>query len=308
MQGQGTFNLPPAASTIAPAYDSLFYFIYWLSVFFFVVITVATIAFVIKYRRKKGEAFKLTTGFCHNTPLELVWSVIPTLLIFVIFIWGFQMFMRYWVIPGNAMEVRVTAQQWNWNFKYPEGASREILVVPKGRPVKLLMQSVDVLHSLFIPDFRVKMDIVPNRYTSLWFQADQEGEYDLYCTEYCGQKHSRMTTRVSVRSESEYRKWLEENSVTPTGDVLYKRYGCNTCHSLDGGTGNGPTFKNLFGSTEKMSDGTMVEVDDNYLRESILDPKAKIVDGFEPVMPTFKNTLSADELDSLIDFIKTQAE
>ncbi len=305
MEQQGTFNLPPAASTLAPMYDQLFYFIYWLSVFFFVVITVGTIVFAVKFRKKKGEAFRLTSGFCHNTPLELFWSVIPTILMFVIFVWGFRAYMQFFVIPGNAMEVRVTAQQWKWIFEYPEGAKSDILVVPDGKPIKLLMSSRDVLHSLYIPDFRVKMDVVPNRYTSLWFQSDHKGEYDLYCTEYCGQQHSVMTTRVSVRSDTEYRKWIEENSVTPTGDVLYKRYGCNTCHTLDGSPGNGPTFKNILGRQETMSDGDVISVDENYLRESILEPKAKVVQGYEPVMPTFQGTLSPDELDSIINFIKT---
>ncbi len=304
-----TFNLPPPASTIAGAYDELFYFIYGLSVFFFVIITVGTIVFTIKWRAKKGEEQKLTSGFCHNTPLELLWSIIPTVLFFVIFIWGFKLYLRYVVIPANATEINVTAWQWNWNFTYPEGAESNILVVPKGKPVKLVMSSNDVIHSLFIPDFRVKMDVLPNRYTSMWFQSDYEGEYDLYCTEYCGQQHSTMVTQVHVKSASDYKKWIEENSVTPTGDVLYKRYACNTCHSLDGSASNGPTFKNLFGKEETLTDGSTVTVDENYLRESILEPQAKIVSGFEgSVMPPFQNTINNDKLDALILFIKSLKE
>ncbi len=303
-----TFNLPPPASTIASEYDALFYFIYGLSVFFFVIICSGTVFFAIKYRAKKGDEEKLTSGFCHSTPLELLWSVIPTLLMFVIFVWGFKLYMRYFVIPANATEIKVTAWQWNWNFTYGEGAQSNVLVVPKGKPVKLLMSSNDVIHSLFIPDFRVKMDVLPNRYSSMWFQCDYEGEYDLYCTEYCGQQHSTMVTRVIVKSESDYQKWIEENSVTPAGDVLYNRYGCNTCHSLDGSANNGPSFKNLFGKKKMLTDGSTVDVDENYLRESILNPQAKIVKGYEPVMPTFQNTISDDKLDSLILFIKSLKE
>lgn len=305
MQPQRTFHLPPAESTIAPAYDNLFQFILWLSVFFFVVITVGTIAFAWMYRKKKGEPYRLTPGFCHNTALELIWSIIPTVLFFVIFVWGFHLYMQFYVTPGKAEEIQVNAWQWGWGFTYPQGAKSDILVVPEGRPIKLLMSSQDVIHSLFIPDFRVKMDVLPNRYSSLWFTANRADEFDLYCAEYCGQKHSRMTTRVRVLPEDRYRQWLEENSGTPTGDVLYKRYACHTCHSLDGATGNGPTFQSLFGKTESMTDGSSIVVDENYLRESILEPKAKIVKGFDPVMPTFQATLNQDELNSIIEFIKT---
>ncbi len=307
MQRKGTFNLPPADSTIAASYDQLFYFIYWLSVFFFVLITGVTIYFALKYR-KKGDKSKLTPGFSHNTPLELFWSIIPTILIFIIFIWGFQVFMKFYVIPSNAMEIRVTAWQWGWMFKYPEGAQSNVLVVPENRPIKLLMSSNDVIHSLFVPDFRVKMDVLPNRYSSLWFQSNEIGEYDLYCAEYCGQKHSRMTTTVSVRTQDEYLKWLKGASGPVSGDVLYTRFACNTCHSIDGSTGNGPTFKGLFGRSEKLIDGSKHTVDDNYLRESILEPNAKIVAGYEPVMPSFKGVLSNDQLDSLIDYIKSLKE
>lgn len=302
----GTLHLPPAESTIAPAYDSLFYFILWLSAFFFAIITIGTIAFAIAYRRKKGEAIRLTPGFGHNTALELVWSIIPTILFFVIFVWGFRLYMRYSVIPGNAMEIRVNAYQWGWNFVYPEGVKSNALVVPEDKPIKLIMSSQDVIHSLFIPDFRVKMDILPNRYTSMWFTASNIGDYDLFCTEYCGQKHSRMYAQVNVKSETEYHKWIEENSVPPTGEVLYKRNNCYTCHSIDGTPNNGPSFKNLYGKTETLTDGTTVVVDDNYIRQSILEPQAKIVKGFENVpMTSFQGLLDSGELDLIIDYIKS---
>ena len=296
--------MPPAASTIAPEIDSLFYFIYWASVFFFFVVTIGTLIFVIVYKKKHGEKSKLTPGITHHVGLELLWSIIPAVIFMMIFFWGAKLFLKLNVIPADAMEIRVTAQQWNWLFTYPGGAKNDKLVVPNGKPVKLLLSSVDVIHSFFIPDFRVKMDAVPNRYTSLWFQSDNNGDYDFYCAEYCGQQHSKMVGTVSVVSESEYKAWIEEISVTPPGDVLYKRFGCATCHTLDGTVSNGPSLKGLFGKKEELTDGTMQVVDDNYLRESILEPKAKIVKGFEPVMPTFQNTINQEELDALIDFIK----
>ena len=308
MQDGGTFNLPPAASTIAPHVDSLFYFIYWASAIFFVIITIGTIFFICMYRKKKGEKSRLTPGFTHHVGLELLWSVIPAIIFMAIFFWGAKLFLRMYIIPADAMEIRVTGQQWNWLFKYPGGGKSDRLVVPDGKPVKLLLNSVDVIHSFFIPDFRVKMDALPNRYTSMWFQSDYQGDYDYYCTEYCGQQHSTMTGTLSVVSETDYAKWIEEISVTPPGDVLYKRFGCATCHSIDGSTGNGPTLKGLFGKKEEFTDGSSLVVDDNYLRESILDPNAKIVKGYEPLMPTFTSTINHEELDALIDFIKTLAD
>ena len=308
MPDQGTFNLPPAASTIAPEVDALFYFMYWASAVFFVIITIGTIYFAVRYKRKPGEKSRLTLGFTHNTGLELLWSIIPAIIFMVIFFWGAKLYLKLYIIPADAMEVRVTAQQWNWLFTYPGGGKSDKLVVPNGKPVKLLLSSVDVIHSFFIPDFRVKMDALPNRYTSMWFQSDHDGVYDFYCAEYCGQQHSKMVGTVSVVSETEYAKWIEEISVTPPGDVLYKRFGCNTCHSLDGTTGNGPSFKNIFGKKEELEDGTLQLVDDNYLRESILEPKAKVLKGFEPVMPTFQDTVNQEELDALIDFIKSLTE
>ena len=308
MPDKGTFNLPPAASTIAPEVDGLFYFIYWASVFFFILITIGTLFFAWKYRKREGEKSRLTPGITHNVALELFWSIIPAVIFMMIFFWGAKLYLKLYVIPSDAVEIRVTGQQWSWLFTYPGGAKNEKLVVPNGKPIKLLLSSVDVIHSFFIPDFRVKMDAVPNRYTSMWFQSDGNGEYDYYCAEYCGQQHSKMVGTLSVVSETEYTKWIEDISVTPTGDVLYKRFGCATCHSIDGTSGNGPTLKNLYGKKEEFTDGTTAVVDDNYLRESILEPNAKLVKGFEPLMPTFKNTINQEEMDSLIDYIKSLAQ
>lgn len=305
MNPERTFNLPPAASTLAHLVDGPFYFVYWASVIFFFIIVIGTLFFVLRYRKKSGETSKLTSGFSHNLALELIWSVIPAMIFMGMFVWGARAYLQMFVIPANAMEIQVTGQQWSWLFTYPGGAKSEKLVVPKGRPVKMRLSSRDVIHSFFVPDFRVKMDALPNRYSSLWFQSDHLGEYDYYCTEYCGQQHSRMTGTLNVVSSADFERWIDDISVTPTGDVLYKRYGCVTCHSTDGSPGNAPTFKGLFGRQERLSDGSSIDVDENYLRESILEPKAKVVQGYESNMPTFQNVVSHDELDALINFIKS---
>ncbi len=192
MDTTATFWLPSSASTIANEVDGLFMFLVWMSVFFFVLIVAGTIMFITKWRRKKGDVGRLDTGPAHNSWLEATWIVVPTLLVLVIFFWGFRTYMKMAVIPGNAMEVKVTGQKWFWSFTYPEGtATVNELVVPVDTPVKLLMSSQDVIHSFYVPSFRVKKDVLPNRYTVTWFEATQTGDYHLFCTEYCGTKHPK---------------------------------------------------------------------------------------------------------------------
>jgi cytochrome c oxidase subunit 2 len=216
------------------------------------------------------------------------------------------------VTPANAMEVKVTAQKWFWTFNYKEGASTtNELVVPVNRPVKLLMSSQDVIHSFFVPSFRVKMDVLPNRYTTLWFEAPDAGEYDLFCTEYCGKGHSEMIGKVKVVSDAEYSNWLASSSAGSDlppeeyGQELYKSKACFTCHSLDGTPSVGPTFKGIFGRSEKMTDGSTIVVDENYIRKSVLEPQAQVVEGFQPVMPTYQGVVNNEQIDALIAFLKT---
>ncbi len=294
-----------AVSPTTKMVDDLFWFVFIVSAFFFAIVTGGIIILVALYRRRGKPG--LTSGASHNTALEIVWSILPVILVVIIFFWGFQVFMRLSISPGDSMEIRVTARKWNWLFKYPDGSRSGQLVVPVEQPVRLVMSSEDVIHSLFIPDFRVKMDVLPNRYTTLWFQADKAGEYDLLCTEFCGDGHSRMYTKVIALPKDEFEKWQTENQGTASGPDLFVMYGCATCHSLDGKPGIGPTMKGLHGKTETLADGTTVEVDDNYLRESILEPQAKIVRGYQPVMPA-QPDITSDELDALIDFIKSQQE
>lgn len=231
----------------------------------------------------------------------------------IIFVWGFKDFVRLHIVPANATEIKVTAQKWFWSFDYADGAnSVGELVVPVGKPIKLLMSSKDVIHSFFIPAFRVKMDVLPNRYTITWFEATHTGEFDLFCAEFCGKGHSEMLGKVKVLPEEEYQKWLEAGSGPAAGESLrdygarvYVKYACNTCHSVDGSKNVGPTFKGLFARRVALADGSMITVDENYLRESMLNPMSKVVAGYNPVMPTFQGMLKDVDIDALIEYIKS---
>lgn len=308
------FWLPGQFSTISSDVDGLFYFIYYCSVFLFALVVTAMTFFAIRYRRRGGKV-GLTSGFTHNTTMELLWSVIPAIPIVVVFAWGSKTFMRMHAMPGNAVEIKVTAQKWFWSFDYPEGASSvNELIVPVNKPVKLTMSSQDVIHSFFVPQFRVKQDVLPNRYTQLWFQAVAKGNYDLYCAEFCGKGHSEMLGKIRVVSDSEFVKWMDEQNKRPAGmsledygAQLYKSKACVTCHSVDGTPGTCPTFKQLFGHEVLLTDGQRVIADENYIRESILDPRAKIVNGFQPVMPTYQGVIKSRQIDALIAYLKTLA-
>lgn len=313
MDSTGTIFMPPGSSTIASEVDALFHFIFWVGLVFFVGVVTATLYFVFRYRRRKHEAEGITTGATHNTTLEIVWTVIPTILVFIVFAWGFKTYLKMNIAPGDAMEIKATGQKWFWTFDYPDGRNTvNELVVPVNQPVEMLLSSTDVIHSFYVPNFRVKMDVLPNRYTSLWFEATETGEFDLFCAEYCGKGHSEMLATVLVLSAEEYEKWLAEGDVvdmnTPLpelGEQLYKSKACFTCHSLDGSKLVGPSFDKLYESTSKHIDGSSSVVDENYLRQSILDPQSQVVEGYAPVMPAYQGLLKDREIDGLIAYIKT---
>ena len=312
MDTTGTTFLPPTGSTIAPDVDALFNFLLYLSIGFFVLIMSLVVYFSARYRRR-GEAPRLTPALTHNTALEMTWIVIPLILVGVLFVWGFKGFMRLSVVPKDAMEIKVTGQKWFWSFMYPEGASTiNELVVPAGKPVKLLMSSQDVIHSFFVPDFRIKRDVLPNRYSVAWFEAPRPGEHRLFCAEYCGSQHSGMVGKVRVIGEREYQEWLttammsgEGMNPADFGAKLYVSKTCNTCHSIDGRAMNGPSFQGVYGHEVTLADGSKLIVDENYIRESILNPQSKVVAGYQPIMPTFQGLVQAHEIDALIAFIKT---
>ena len=304
--------MPPESSTLSSEVDALFYFIFYSALIFFLIVVGAGTLLIIKYRKKGKD--RLTSGKDHNLKLELAWTIIPLILVFIVFVWGFQLYMKMNIVPRDAIEINVTAQKWFWTFTFDEGFnSINELLVPVDHPIKLVMSSKDVIHSFFVPDFRVKMDVVPNQYTVTWFEANKTGTFDLFCAEYCGTGHSTMLGKVKVVSMEEYQDWKsqqlqslpEGGSLSEQGALLYKQKACITCHTNDGSAKIGPSFKGLYGRSQRMSDNSTVTADENYLRESILDPQAKVVAGFDPVMPTYQSLLNDRELDALISYIKS---
>lgn len=305
------FMLPELKSPLTGAgSDAVMGFIHLVSFIILGGITIAMIYYTVKYRRKSEE--DETPLITHNNQIEIAWSVIPLILVLIVFGWGYNDYLNLRTVPDNAYEVQVTGFKWGWTFKYNTGAQVPgELHVPKGRPVKLVMKSEDVIHSFFVPDYRVKQDVLPNRYTTLWFQAEEAGESQVFCTEYCGTSHSDMLAKVIVHEPQDFENWLKQQGSggggTPVerGENLTAIQGCVTCHSTDGSTKIGPTFQGLFGSEKTFEDGTSTTADENYIRESILDPSAKIVQGFQNQMVSFEGRLSDDDISDIIEYIKT---
>jgi cytochrome c oxidase subunit 2 len=306
MTDTGFALFPPQASSFAADVDALYFFIIAVSAFFALVVAGAVIFFGVKYRRRhEGEVGARIEG---NLVLELLWSVIPTMIAMVMFGWGASVYYHLRRAPDEAIQVYAVGKQWMWKFQHLEG-QREIneLHVPVGRAVKVTMTSEDVLHSLYFPSFRQKMDVIPGRYTTLWFEATKAGTYHMFCAEYCGTNHSRMIGQVVVMEPAAYQAWLAgggEGSLAQRGAALFQQLACNSCH-LDTGQGRGPSLKDLFGTLVELQDGSTVIVDEAYLRESILNSQAKIVRGFQPLMPTFQGLISEEGLISLIEHVKS---
>ena len=310
-QTEGSFWMPVEASSGAGPVDRIFGFIFWVSVFFFVLIVALMVAFVIRYRRRPGRE-DAETSPRHNTALELTWTLIPIAIVVFIFVWGFKVYLDLNTPPANSYEVLVTGQKWKWLFTYPNGHVDEDLHVPLDTPIRLVMTSEDVIHGFYIPAFRLKRDVLPGRYVKVWFRAVRAGEYQIYCTQYCGTGHSDMWAKVVVHEPGGFERWLEEASnflktMAPAeaGEKLYRTRGCAQCHSVDGKGGTGPTFRALFGHAVPIEGGKTVSADEDYIRESILDPQAKIALGFQPVMPTFKGRLKDQEITAIIEYLKT---
>lgn len=307
----GSFWLPPSGSTVAPGVDKIFYTIFWISVFFFALIVVLGSYFVFRYRRRKGGAIH-GEGPTHNTPLEITWTVVPLIIVIGIFYFGFKGFLDMSVAPLNSYQVQVTAQKWKWLFTYPNGYVDENLHVPVDTPITLVMQSQDVIHSFYVPDFRIKRDVVPGRYNKTWFRATTPGNHQIYCAEYCGTSHSDMLATVIVHEPGGFEKWMDDAAnflakmpPAEAGALLFKQRGCTQCHSVDGSPLVGPTLKDVFGTQVSLKDGTRVLADENYFRESILLPQAKIVAGYDPVMPTYQGRIKDPEIDAIIMYMKT---
>lgn len=307
------FWLPNAGSELAESIDGLFTYIMWVSAISTVALFAAMIVLVMKYKATSRAANEQALSQVdHSNVLEIVWSVAPFFFLVSIFVWGFKDFVALQTAPKNSVEIYATGQKWKWTFKYPNGLVDTELHVPQGKNVRVIIKSVDVLHSLYVPEFRVKMDAVPGRYTDLWFKANYAGTFPVFCTEYCGKQHSDMLSQAIVHEGDGYEKWLvkkgeEIDQLPPAelGALMYKQFGCGACHSLDGSPNTGPSFKGLWGRTETLASGQQVLIDENYVRTSILEPMKDVVQGFPPQMPSFKGQLSDKKIDGLIAYLKT---
>ncbi len=308
-----TFWLPRQASNLAADVDWNWGFVYAVSIFFFVLVIGVMLYFAWRYRSRPGHTETQTAT--HNTPLELFWTIVPSGIVVVMFWFGYTTYLDMATPPQNAYEINVTAQKWNWQFAYPNGYIDSELHVPVDTAIRLVMSSPDVMHSFFVPQFRVKRDVIPGRYNKVWFTAVETGVFDVYCTEYCGKDHSNMLSKVHVHERGEFDAWLEEASdflsrmpPAEAGALLYNQRGCKQCHSVDGSGGTGPSFLQFFGSQRAMTGGEVISADENYVRESILTPQAKVSAGFDPVMPTYQGRLKDEEISAIIEYLKTLGE
>lgn len=325
---QGSFWLPKAGSTIARTIDMGWDVALWVSVVFFFLVAIPVVIFAFRFKRKHNSELPPPTG--HNTPLEIAWSVIPLAIVMGCFLVGFKGFLDASVAPADSYEIKVTGQKWLWTFFYPNDyVSPGELRIPAGRPIKLTMSSKDVIHSFWVPEFRTKQDVVPGMYTGQWFTAlpslledtsklekDEKGymvrRLTVECTEYCGKDHSMMLAHLVVMKEDDFNKWLEGEATgggppEQLGEKLFTKNNCNTCHSLTDkpSPGGGPAFKGIMGRQEKLTSGETVTVDDAYIKESILQPTAKVVAGFPPIMPPYQGQLNDKQIEALIAYLKT---
>ncbi len=297
---------PEQASSVAPLVDGLYLFLVVVTGAVSLLIWLVIFYFAIKYRRRPDN--ELAQEQEPPAILEMTWTVVPLIIFIGIFVAGAWVFLRMQVVPRNALEVYATGRQWMWKFQHPSG-QREIntLHVPVNRPVKITMASEDVIHSLWFPAFRVKNDVLPNRYRTMWFQATKTGRFHIFCAEYCGTMHSGMGGWVEVMEPTAYQRWMAggtEGSMASQGETLFQKYACNTCHTNDA-TGRGPVLLGLFGKSVALNNGQTIVADENYVRESILNPQAKIAAGFGPIMPTFQGQVNEDDLLKLIAYVRS---
>lgn len=336
-------------STFADGSDAVFFYVFWVSALFFVLLMVLMVAFAIRYRRKPGTSAPPSPS--HHTALELAWSIIPTILLAIMFFWGFREYMYMQISPANSEQIDVLARQWGWTWTYDNGATTQmteviadmdspVFALPAGRPVKFLMSSEDVIHSMYIPAFRIKRDVFPNRFTTMWVEptaraishvVEEQGSgvalrvidpnnpgYYLACAEYCGDNHAQMWARVVVLSDADYLKWKSAQASTESiplrdlGELLHKTKGCVSCHSIDGSSKTGPTWKGIWGTNRAFDNGTSLENHydswENYVRESILVPDRFIVAGYPNQMVSYQGRLADREIRALATFIKSLSD
>jgi cytochrome c oxidase subunit 2 len=296
---------PEQASTMASRVDALYIFLLIVTGMMTLLIFTCLIFFAARFRHRPGVRAEQIEG---STALEITWSTIPFLIFMVIFAWGAVVYFQERTPPADSSEVYVVAKQWMWKLEHAEG-QREIneLHVPVGRDVKMIMTSQDVIHSFYIPAFRIKQDVLPGRYTVEWFRATKPGTYHLFCAEYCGTQHSGMVGSIVVMEPAQYEAWMNGGSTEPlsaTGEKMFAELGCATCHRTDS-QGRGPNLQGVFGKPVQLEDGRTVTADENYVRECILDPGAKRVKGFQPIMPTFQGLVSEEQVNALVAYIKS---
>jgi len=300
--------IPESASTVSGKVDALYFYLSGVTAFFTLLISGVLIFFVIRYRRR--TPFEIPRPIAGSHKLEILWSVIPFIIAMSMFVWGAQIYFQNSRPPKNANEIYVVGKQWMWKIQHSTG-QREIneLHVPAGRKIKLIMTSEDTIHDFFIPAFRIKADVLPGRYTTQWFEATKPGTYHLFCAEYCGMNHSGMIGSVIVMQPTEFDNWLSGNasqqSPAVAGQQLFQSLGCVSCHGANGEGGRGPALAGLFGSKVFLSNNQTLTADEAYIRESIENPTAKVVSGFNPIMPTFQGQVTPEQLIQIISFIKS---
>ena len=300
--------LPTAGTELSTEVDQMFQFIHVLSLFFGLLITAGFVVFAVLYRRKNNQ--EATARTHHNLWLEITWSVIPFLIFMFMFGWGWVVYDKMRTAGKNALEIHVYGQMWNWDFAYKNGKKTAgTLYVPVNTPIKLIMSSRDVIHSFFIPAFRIKQDVLPGRYTALWFKAVKKGLFNVFCTEYCGTGHYNMGAKVHVMDMKDWEKWLAADpyeGLTPVqiGEKVFQGR-CTACHQINQQKMIGPGLGGLFESSRQFEEGDSVIADENYIRESILNPSIKIVKGFPDQMTPFAGLLQEEELTALVEYIKS---
>jgi cytochrome c oxidase subunit 2 len=297
---------PDQASTLAPQVDYLFFFILGVTLFFLVLVTALIVVFAVHYRRERHPVPHQIEG---SVPLEIFWSAVPLGIAMVIFAWSATLFIQERRPPAGSLDVYAIGKQWMWKFQHP-GGQREIntLHLPTGRPVRVTMISMDVIHALYVPAFRTQYNVTPGRYTTMWFEATKPGTYHLFCAQYCGTNHSAMAGQVVVMEPGDYEQWLKGagawGSMATEGQKIFLRSGCHTCHRGSNDS-RGPNLAALYGTAVRLQDGNYVKADEEYIRDSVLNPSNKIVAGFQNIMPTFQGQINEDEMIALVEYIKS---
>jgi cytochrome c oxidase subunit 2 len=298
---------PEQASTTAASIDDIVFYLLAVTTVMTGLVFFLVLVFCAKYRRRPGRETGVQVK--PNPWLEATWIGVPIVLVLIMFFWGASAYFPIYRAPSNSLDVYVVARQWMWKLQHAEGAPEiNELHVPLGRPIRLTMTSQDVIHSFYVPAFRVKQDVLPGRYTTIWFEPKKLGEFHLFCAEYCGSKHSGMVGKIVVLPPAEYERWLSggisQGSLASGGHRLFLSLGCANCHT-EAADARCPNLVRLYGSAVRLQGGGEVTADESYIRESILDPTAKVVSGYQPIMPSFRGRVSEEELIQLVAYVKS---